>query len=183
MNAEISTPTTETPTPSGSNTCGVIGMILSIIGVCLCGLWLFTIPGLIISLIGLRKEPKTAAITGSVLGGLGILEFLILGPLLLGLLLPALGTARARASDIATTKQIEFIQYAAEEYKTEKGTYPTSFAVLEEDSYIGPDQTKDAWDTELKFEGGGDTRPIITSAGRDKEFGTDDDLPKADTEN
>lgn len=179
MHAEIATSNPETET----NKAGVFGLVLSIIGVCLCGFWLLTIPGLILSLIGLRKEPRTAAITGSVLGGLGILEFLILGPLLLGAFLPAVARAREYAAIGATTEQIKFIQYAAEEYKTEKGTYPTSFAALEKDSFIGPDRTKDKWDTEFKFEGGGDTRPIITSAGRDKEFGTDDDLPKADSEN
>ncbi len=180
MNAEISTPTTETPTPSGSNTCGVIGMILSIIGVCLCGLWLFTIPGLIISLIGLRKEPKTAAITGSVLGGIGILEFLILGPLFLAIFLPAVARAQGAARITKTNSNIRFVHTASDMYHADHSQYPNSFDDLQDGYYIDRQSTKDAWDNPLKFEGGGKSSPVITSAGRDGEFGTDDDLTPSD---
>ena len=176
MNAEISTPTNETQQQSGSNKCGVVGMILSIIGVSLCGLWLFTVPGLIISLIGLRKEPKTAAITGSVLGGIGILEFLLLGPLMLGIFLPALSSARFHAQKIKTDSQIRFIHSASDLYKNDHGQYPESLDKLTDGSYVDPASTIDAWDRKLKFEGGGNTQPEITSAGSDGEFGTEDDL-------
>ena len=176
MNAEISTPTDETQQQTGTNRCGVIGMILSIVGVCTCGLWLFTIPGLIISLIGLRKEPKTAAITGSVLGGIGILEFLILGPLMLGILLPALARAQNMARETKTESHITLIHHASDAYHAKHNKYPKSFEKLQDGEYIDSESTMDAWDHQMTFEGGGKSSPIITSAGRDGEFGTDDDL-------
>ena len=165
------------PTQTGSNRLGVAGLIISIVGVCLCGFWLLTIPGLILSLIGLRKEPRTAAIAGSVLGGVGIMEFLFIAPLMLGLLLPALSRAQMKAKEIHTNATIHLIEVASETYKIDNGKYPTSFAELEQSHIIVPDDTKDAWNHEMKFEGGGNTKPVITSAGVDGEFGTEDDLP------
>ena len=179
MHAEISIQPTETNTTTGSNSTGVFGLILSIIGVCMCGLWLFTIPGLILSLIGLRKEPRTAATVGTVLGGIGILEFLILGPLMLGIFLPALAKAREHAQVTQTEEKIHIIMSASDVYKSDNGKYPTSLEKLEKDKLVELKDTKDPWNNTFHFEGGGNTKPVITSSGRDGEFGTDDDLPKS----
>jgi competence protein ComGC len=168
--------TSTPPTQSESNRLGVIGLIVSIVGVCLCGFWLLTIPGLILSLIGLRKEPRTAAIAGSIFGGIGILEFLVLGPLLLGIFLPALAGAMEKAKEIKTVAIIQHIENASTLYKTDNGTYPTSFNELEQGDFIMQEDTKDAWGHEFTFDGGGSTKPVIKSAGSDGEWGTEDDL-------
>lgn len=165
--------------PQG-NRAGVIGLTLSIIGVCLCGLWLLTIPGLIVSLVGLRKEPRAAAIVGTVLGAIGLLEFLIIGPLLIALLLPALSKAREDAREQMTRNKIQQVHTRSTAYQVDNGRYPKSFDELTKGEYISSDETKDSWDNPMQFEGGDDIRPEITSAGPDGVFDTEDDVHSKD---
>ena len=179
MHAKISVQTEETNEPTGSNWCGVIGLVLSIVGVCMCGLWLLTIPGLILSIIGLRKEPRTAATVGTIFGGIGIIEFILLAPLMLGIFLPALVSARDSAQERITTYRIHAVQTASETFKADNGEYPTSMDQLEEAKLLPPKEAKDSWDNGLKLVGGGETKPVITSSGPDGEFGTEDDLPSS----
>ena len=179
MHAKISVLTEETNVHTGSNRCGVIGLVLSIAGVCMCGFWLLTIPGLILSIIGLRKERRTAAIVGTIFGGIGIIEFIILGPFMLGILLPALTSARDSANTQITTNRIHMAQTASETFKLDNGQYPTSISQLENATLLRPAETKDSWDNPLQFVGGGETKPVITSSGPDGEFATEDDLPKS----
>ena len=61
--------------------------------------------------------------------------------------------------------------------KNDNGVYPTSIDALEEANLLESGDTIDSWDNPLKFTGGGKTKPLITSSGRDGEFGTEDDLP------
>jgi hypothetical protein len=171
---------TETPNPSSTtdrNRAGVVGMVLSIVGFCLCGLWLLTIPGLILSLIGLRKEPRTAAIAGSIVGAIGVLEFFVMGPLVLGIFLPAFFRARENALENVTINQIQSIREACDVYKSDNRQFPTSLDALIEGNYIIEDATTDHWDNRIRFEISGDGAPVITSAGRDGIFDTKDDLP------
>ena len=177
MHAEISVRTEGTNEISGSNRCGVIGLVLSIVGVCMCGFWLLTIPGLILSIIGLRKQPRTAATVGTIFGGIGIIEFIILGPLMLAIFLPALSKARDSAKEQITMDRIHAVQTASETFNADNGKYPTSMDQLENAKLLSPKETKDSWDNGLNFVGGGETEPVITSSGRDGEFGTEDDLP------
>jgi hypothetical protein len=177
MHAELNTETLEPSPTVDSNRAGVIGMVLSIIGFCLCGLWLLTIPGLIISLIGLRKEPRTAAIAGSVVGAIGVLEFLVMGPLVLAILLPAIGRAREHSQEIVTISQIQVIEEACAVYKDAHQQYPTSLDVLVQGKYFDDEIANDHWGNQIRLEFNGDTPPVITSAGPDGIFDTEDDLP------
>ena len=176
--AELSTDNQSTV--SEKNSCGVLGLVLSIIGICLCGLWLFSVPGLILSLIGLRKEPRTAATAGAIIGSVGTIAFLIIGPLMLGIMLPALANARTAARHIQTRSNIHAVQTGSDAYYGEHKKYPKSFDELEDGSYILHEHTIDAWDKPMQFEGGGKTKPVITSAGNDGEFNTDDDVTTKD---
>ena len=72
-----------------SNTMGVVGLVFGILGLLTCGL--LSTFGLIFSIIGLSKSRNGTAIAGLVMS---ILGFLMIIPLLIGLLLPALGKAR-----------------------------------------------------------------------------------------
>ncbi|MBC22458.1 MAG: hypothetical protein CMJ32_00880 [Phycisphaerae bacterium] len=72
-----------------SNTMGVVGLIFGILGLLTCGL--LSTFGLIFSIIGLSKSRNGTAIAGLVMS---ILGFLMIIPLLIGLLLPALSKAR-----------------------------------------------------------------------------------------
>jgi type II secretory pathway pseudopilin PulG len=114
---------------------------------------------------------------GTIFGGIGIIEFIIMGPLMLGILLPALTSARDSALIQITTNRIHAVQSASETFKADNGEYPTSMDQLENAKLLRPKETKDSWDNGLKFVGGGETEPVITSSGCDGEFGTEDDLP------
>ena len=51
---------------------------------------------------------------------------------------------------------------------------------LTEGNYISSDSVKDSWGNNYRFEGGGDTRPVITGAGPDGQFDTEDDIHSKD---
>jgi competence protein ComGC len=163
-------------TVSEKNSCGVFGLVLSIIGICFCGIWLFSIPGLILSMIGLRKEPRKAATAGAIIGGVGTIAFLFIAPLMLGIMLPAFATAVNAAKQAKTHVHILAVQNGSDAYHADHQKYPSSFNDLENGSYILHDSTQDAWGKQMQFKGGGDTKPTITSAGEDGEFGTEDDV-------
>jgi hypothetical protein len=68
------------------------------------------------------------------------------------------------------------IQTASDKYKNDNGVYPTSIDALKEANLLKSGDTIDSPDNPLKFTGRGKTKPLITSSGRDGEFGTEDDL-------
>jgi general secretion pathway protein G len=64
------------------------------------------------------------------------------------------------------------------------GKYPDSLDVLtqetEDEDAILQGGIDDPWGNELKYEKRGKKRPLLTSAGPDGEFGTDDDITNLD---
>ena len=170
----------------GSNRLGLTGLILSVVGVLGFGCWLLTVPGLILSLIGLRKEPRTAAIAGTVFGGIGILEFIVLSPMILvssAFFLRPLEIARERAKITITTNQIHKLEMASDIYYDDQGNYPFDFQdLLFHSNLIDEEESErnDAWGNAMKLNGGPNTRPKITSAGSDGIFDTEDDVTTDD---
>ena len=63
--------------PPKENGFGLAGFIVSIAGLLLCGIP--SVFGVILSLLGLRKEPKGLAIAGLIIGLVGLLELVLLG--------------------------------------------------------------------------------------------------------
>lgn len=97
----------QTPT----NGTGVAGFVLSLGGLLTCGI-LCPI-GLVVSLIGLKNEPKGMAIAGSIIGGMGSLVGLVVVLLVIA---PAFGlfavVGAAQSMQIATettAKQVTFV--------------------------------------------------------------------------
>ena len=111
-----SSPTSTAPAIENRNQAadnlGLIGLLLSILGLVTCGLWLFSIPGLIVSIVATQRGSSAKATTGVILGAIGVVMFLLVVPLLIGLLLPALAKARATAREVQTTSQLEQIHAA-----------------------------------------------------------------------
>ena len=111
-----STPTSTAPAIENRNQAadnlGLIGLLLSILGLVTCGLWLFSVPGLIVSIVATQRGRSAKATTGVILGVIGSVMFLLIVPLLLGLLLPALAKARATAREVQTTNQLQKIHAA-----------------------------------------------------------------------
>ncbi len=88
---------------------------------------------------------------------------------------------------VATTRSlIANVDVAVKSYNMKHGKYPDSLEVLQEPQEDGGDpwlegEAVDPWGNELKYEKQGKKRPLLTSAGPDEEFGTEDDLTNKDT--
>ena len=175
MHADISAPQNGSSNAQ-KNSAGLWGLICSIAGLLLCGCWLLTIPGLILSIIGLRKEPKTYAIVGLVLSAVGILAFLLLGPLMLGILLPSLARANQQARIVITQNIVNMHQSAIQVYHEQHGSYPDSMEALVKTDFAHPDDLHDAWKQPLHLIHKESGEVIVVSSGPDKTIGTEDDL-------
>lgn len=168
---------TDAPERPQSNMTGVVGLVLSCIGLFFC---IFALPGLIVSIIGLRKEPKTAALVGVIIGSIGMLMSVLLIPLLIGLMLPALDDAREQARIASETSNINRIHkalndYAASDEHAENQAAGNPHAAWDGDNVrkkYGPD----SWGTPYRVEGDGTTVPRINSAGPDGVHDTKDDI-------
>jgi len=73
---------------------------------------------------------------------------------------------------------LSLVLFTGEANKADHGAYPTSLDALQNANLISTKDTLDAWGNAIKLAGGGDTQPVITSAGKDGAFGKEDDLPK-----
>ena len=87
---------------------------------------------------------------------------------------------------IETTRAlIKSVEDALVTYNTKNsGKYPDSLEVLTQetedaDAILQGDYV-DPWGNEIKYEKRGKKRPLLTSAGPDGEFGTDDDITNLD---
>tara|TARA_Y100000590_G_C15243046_1_gene834547 strand:- start:238 stop:678 length:441 start_codon:yes stop_codon:yes gene_type:complete len=141
----------------------------------MCGCWLLTIPGLILSIIGIRKEPKTNATIGLVLSAIGIIAFLLLGPLMLGILLPAVahGTAAAK---VAKTQAIVMQNQALLEDLQKSGEHPKHFEELAKQANIDKNHVHDPWGNQYHIVQTADKPAYVVSAGLDGKVGTPDDI-------
>lgn len=61
--------------PAPTNNMGVAGFICSLVGIATCGV--LSIVGVILSAIGLKKEPKGLAIAGLIIGLIGLVELVV----------------------------------------------------------------------------------------------------------
>jgi len=179
LHADISIPKQES-TETNQNTAGLWGLIYSIAWLLMCGCWLLTVPGLILSIIGIRKEPKTNATVGLVLSAIGIIAFLLLGPLILGLLLPAVKHGAA-AAKVAKTQAIVMQHQALLEGLQKSGTHPKHFEELAKQANIDKDHVHDPWGNQYHIVQTAGKRAYVASAGLDGKIGTSDDVTPAVT--
>lgn len=91
-----------------SNGLGIAGFVVSLCGLILtCGC--ASPIGLVLSLVALRKEPRGLAIAGTVIGAIGSLMIIPLG---IGIMLPALTKARERAMQIRAEAEMRNFYFA-----------------------------------------------------------------------
>jgi hypothetical protein len=103
----------------------VASLILGIVGPCTVGL--ASIAGLILGIVGLSKIKKSAgvirgqglAIAGIILSALGVL-MLLLSPILVAILLPAIATARGQARAVMCMNNLRQITMAAHAYAADR---------------------------------------------------------------
>jgi len=157
--------------PQPTNGMGVAGFIISLCGLaCAIG---FPI-GLILSLIGLRREPKGFAIAGTIIGAIGtaglLIVALIYGAMLGGCALCAGVGAAIQIPIDNTHSTIMDAKQAIDEFQTLNGRLPTE---EEAEELIG-DMT-DGWDNKLRYEIDGEEYDI-RSAGPNGLFDDFDDI-------
>ena len=155
--------------PQPTNNLGLAGFITSLLGVVSCGL--LSPVGLLLSLIGLSKQPRGFAVAGTILGLLGSIFMVLFGVgIVLGLM--GLGAAAKAVKEYADTHQqarkvyIQLDQQRQQQGGTLDQKAVSNAAVLHVDPWGTPFRAM------LDTAGG----IVVTSAGRDKKFDTNDDL-------
>jgi hypothetical protein len=142
---------------------GTAGFVVSLVGIVFtCGV--ICPIGLILSLIGIGKEPKGLAIAGTVIGAVGSLGFVFVG---LGIV------AGLLFSQVEPPDTLGLAVEAVESYARQMGEIPPAEEGQELIKLI-----QDAWGNELRYEPG-EASFLIRSAGPDGVFDTDDDVVAA----
>ena len=160
-------PFTEHPTPS--NTLGVVGLIVSLVGLALtCGL--LSPPGLLLSLIALRKPPRGMAWIGVVVGVIGTVLAIVFGLAFVTALLGMQAVGNVVAKTVQTTTQLESVRAMVESARGAAGEVPTVAAGT---ALIAAEL--DGWGTPLVYELDGKGF-AVRSAGMDRVLFTPDDL-------
>ena len=142
-------------TVPGSNAWGVAGLTASIIGLFTCGM--FSPFGLLLSLIGLAKTPRTNAAVGSLIGAGGSAMF-------------AVFFAFSFFSGFNTAIALEEAASDLDNHYYSAGVYPT-----EEEAESLLWYHEDAWGRPLRYQRNWDDGFELRSAGLDGTFGTPDD--------
>jgi len=149
---------------------GIAGFVVSLVGFLSCGL--LSPIGLILSIIGMRKEPKGLAIAGLILGILGTIgTIIIFGFFGLGAILAILGVAAA-AGQIEASFEMPRIASEIESYEQTNGSPPPDLSVLTLDQ----DTLEDHWDNTYRYTVRDDGTWMLSSDGEDGVQGTPDDI-------
>jgi len=143
---------------------GIAGFVASLVGILTCGL--ASPIGLILSLIGLGKEPKGLAIAGTVIGGAGSLLFLVMGLSFLA------GIAVGLLEEVDPPDEA-WLGFAAQAIVVRAGLTGELPSVDEGHELIA--EFEDSWGNALRYEPSGDDF-TIRSAGPDGLFDTSDDI-------
>ena len=164
---------TENTQRAETNTMGVVGLILSCIGLMIC---IFSLPGLIVSVLATRRQPRTAAVVGVAIGGVGVVLSLLWIPLMIGLLLPALAKARGVAQEVKETNQLSVMHQALLLHAADD----TDDQVQIPDDVQKMIEKNDAWGNAYRIDQDGHEVPKISSAGPDGVHDTEDDIHSTD---
>jgi hypothetical protein len=151
-----------------SNNMGLAGFITSLLGVLSCGV--LSPIGLLLSLIGLTKQPRGFAIAGTILGLIGSVFLAVAGVgIVVGLM--GLGTVVKNAAE-----DLGAHQSAAQAYVQLQQQKQSGKALDTNAANVIVSAHKDPWGTPLRAEVSADGVITIIAAGRDKKFDTPDDV-------
>ena len=151
-----------------SNNLGLAGFITSLLGLLSCGV--LAPIGLLLSLIGLTKQPRGFAIAGTIIGLIGSI-FLAVAGVGIVMAMMGLGAAAKAVTEYAaahTSARQAYLQI--EQAKQASKTLDTNAANVIASAH------KDPWGTPLKAEVSSAGVITIITAGRDKKFDTADDV-------
>ena len=159
--------------PQPSNGLGVAGFIIALIGLVSCG---FLAPlGLILSAVGLRKEPRGLAIAGTVISLISFIPLIIFGGTIFAFVVGVLGLSSVLSVQIANQSSAREAATIIESQRAGNQSLPSDSVGTA--SIAGK---VDFWKTPLHYQREGRTFEII-SAGADKQFGTADDVRFSET--
>ncbi len=168
----------EAPRTSETNGVGLAGFIISLLGlVGTCGL--LSPIGLILSLVGLGKEPRGFAIAGTIIGAIGSLW--LLGVIaIFALAASVVAAAVAGALGLVVALGVLGFDDAAEIYEGIEDYYQANGRVpaqLSDIQGLSQEQLTDAWGNTFEYEvvDGGNAF-FLRSVGKDGQAGTGDDL-------
>lgn len=153
-----------------SNGVGLAGFIVSLIGFVACQP--LCLLGVILSLVGLGKEPKGFAIAGLIIGLLGslltILLIVLIAILGFGGFMASIGMAQFDARI-----ELRLLALEVDEYLAQNGQLPADISVLT----LDPALLTDYWGNDYDYRPQvGSTQYSIVSAGPDGQMGTADDI-------
>lgn len=164
-----------------SNGMGLAGFIVSLVGLfASCGL--ISPVGLVMSLVGLRREPRGLAIAGVVIGLIGsIWLFIALAFGLFAAILAAIGigaaaTAVNSMADIERTERtLASVRQAVVEYEADAGK-PAYAVELLEPTFLTRSDMYDSWGRALEFSLTPENQYLVRSLGPDGAANTEDDV-------
>ncbi len=153
--------------PPNENGFGIAGFITSVIGLITCGS--LSIFAILLSAIGLRKEPRGLAIAGLMLGLVGIVELLVVCVVLMAVWRTsavAIGGAQSFGTRVILEKQANLI---GEQWRS-GGELPTQEAGDRLVKF-----QRDSWGRAIEYETDGSSFSL-RSSGRDGVSGNQDDV-------
>jgi hypothetical protein len=155
------------PAPPPPNRMGVAAFVAALLGLS-CVPFAGSIAGLVLGIVAVRREPRGFAIAAIVLSAAGTC---LIFPILLGLLLPALGAARNAARSVRTEIALLEVAARAREFESDYGRLPADIV----ECYGSELPPFDGWGTPLRLRlFGGDL--YAESAGDDGLWDTGDDV-------
>lgn len=183
MSSSPNGPSTYPPRANGEgNTLGLIGFVLSLIGLlgcCVQPAALFSIAGLVLSIVALSKRPRGLAIAGVVLGVLGassaLVVFLLIGAAVLAFIPLAIAVAAMAGPEIETEVEQAILEAKVSAYVDQAGAFPTDLSQIPD---LSEKLLTDPWGTPYRL----DILNVaaedfeIRSAGPDRVFDTEDDV-------
>jgi hypothetical protein len=160
-----------------TNPVGLAGFIVSLVSLVACG-GLLSPVGLILSLVGCFRQPRGLAIAGVVLGLIGsggfILGIVVLGVGLIAGAIALLFGASFIGQGFEAIFDADEVRDAIVSYEQANGRLPESIDDL---TSLDAEAAKDLWDTPYRLTIDPDDRTMtLVSLGKDKTFGTKDDI-------
>ena len=134
------------------------------------------------------NKPETRTAREALRQGFTLIEILVVVAIIAMLgavVVPNLMGGLDDSRQTAAREVIQSVETALNMYRMKHGgAYPDSLDVLtqeteDEDALLQGDYV-DPWGVEIKYERRGKKRPLLTSAGPDKDFGTEDDITNLD---
>ena len=156
--------------PSPSNTMGLIGFILSLVGFVFCGL--LSPIACLVSLIGMFKEPRGFAVAGFIISLIGSVFLATIGFFIITAVMTMMGLIAAVAAVMDYSTQFVPL-FEANSVLVQKWEDPDKLPTTAEGNDIIEGKL-DAWDKQIKYETNGTSYSFV-SAGADGKFDNDDD--------